>query len=397
MNARIVILGGRLYLPLLAAACEAGIRVVLVRNPGAPDHRTHDLCEKVIDIDPKDFEAVVAAVVEEHRCFPISRVISIAEECLVKAAELNEILGLPGNTKESVSLLKNKALMRKRLATAGVSPVTARVVDSSEEAVRFMSEVGGPIIMKPVSGAGSWNVVSVSSAAEIERVWPVISAAEPVLAEEFLIGRHISVETFSYKGSHEIIVMVDDQTLAEEFVKVGHAMPAALDQKTAADVEALVRRFLEVVGLDEGPCHTEVKLTPAGPRIVESQNRIGGGGIRNLLEISCGLDFARLTATVPLGLDPAPKKPTTIRGAAVRFLQAEPGIVTAVEGMEEVRQVAGAKVFEPPKSGDVVPRLTSSWDRVNGYVIGEGADVVEAVELCELVTGMIKISTEAIP
>lgn len=393
MNDRIVILGGRLYMPLLAAACEAGIRVVLVRHPGAPAYRTPDLCEKVIGIDPKDFEAVAAAVVEEHRRSPFSRVISIAEECLVSAAALNEILGLPGNTEASVSLLKDKALMRKHLATAGVSPVTARIVNSSLEAVRFMSEVGGPIILKPASGAGSWNVVRASSAAEIERAWPVISAAAPILAEEFLVGREISVESFSCEGRHEIIANTD-KTL-EGFVEVGHAMPAEIDRETAADVAALVHRFLEVVGLSEGPCHTEVMLTPAGPRIVESQNRIGGGGIRNLLEISCGLDFMRLAATVPLGLDPAPKKPATVRGAAVRFLQAEPGIVTAVAGIEEAGQVEGAKLFEPPKPGDVVPRLASSWDRVNGYVISEGADVSEAVERCELVTGMIKISTEA--
>ena len=393
MNDRIVILGGRLYIPLLAAACEAGIRVVLVRSPGAPRHRTPYLCEKVIEIDPKDLKAVAAAVIEEHQSSRFSRVISMAEECLVSAAELNEILGLPGNTKESVSLLKNKALMREKLAAWGVSPVAARVVNSSREAVRFMSEVGGPIILKPVSGAGSWNVVRASSTVEIEQAWPAISAAGPVLAEEFLFGYEISVESFSYKGSHEIIAMTE-KTL-KDFVEVGHAMPAALDQKSAADAEALVQRFLDVVGLDEGPCHTEVMLTPSGPRIIESQNRVGGGGVRNLLEISCDLDFARLTATVPLGLDPAPKKPTTVRGAAIRFLRAEPGIVTAVEGVEEVRQVAGTTLFEPPKPGDVVPRLASSWDRVNGYVIGEGADVFEAVRRCELVTGMIKISTEA--
>ena len=383
-------------MPLLAAACEAGIRVVLVRNPG--DHRSPipDRCEKVIDIDSKDFQAVTAAVVEEHRRSPFSRVVSMAEECLVSAAALNEILGLPGNTKASVSTLKDKALMRRKLAAAGVSPVAARVVESSQEAVQFLAEIEGPIILKPVSGAGSLHVVRVCSATEIEKEWPGISVAEPILAEEFLVGHEISVESFSYEARHEIIA-ITDKTLTEEFVEVGHAMPGALDQPTAAAVEALVYRFLEVVEISEGPCHTEVKLTPEGPRIVESQNRIGGGGIPNLLKISSGLDFARLTATVPLGLDPPPKKPATVRGAAIRFLQAEPGIVRAVEGIEEANRVPGATLFEPPKPGHVVPRLNSSWARVNGYVIGEGVDVFDAVERCERVIEAIKISTEPFP
>jgi hypothetical protein len=183
------------------------------------------------------------------------------------------------------------------------------------------------------------------------------------------------------------------KTLTDNFVEVGHAMPSALDEDQWDEVVALVTDFLRVVGLEEGPCHTEVKLTSAGPRIVESQNRIGGGQIAELLRLSCGHDFFRLAVTVPLGIDPLPIPPAHRTGAAVRFFRAAPGRITEVTGLDKARSVEGATVFEPPKEGDLVPELTWSLDKVNGYVIAEGSDVHEAVARCEQVMDMVQIIT----
>lgn len=390
MRPRIAMLGGRLN--ILERAHAAGVGVVLIHDHGAPDKLAFELCEKVIEVDLKDFDQIRAIVLSEHRNEPFSRVISIAEECLVTAARLNEFLALEGNTATSARLLKDKHLMRRRLAHAALSPVRTRIVNTPQQVETFLAGLGAPIMLKPVTGAGSLNVAKIESVSDITQVWPRIRNAGPILAEELLMGPEISVESFSHRGEHAVISMTS-KTLTDNFVEVGHAMPSALGKDQWEVVAELVTDFLRVIGLEEGPCHTEVMLTSAGPRIVESQNRIGGGGVADLLHRSCGYDFIRLAVTVPLGIDPCPTPPAHRTGAAVRFFQAAPGRIVEVRGLADAMAVEGATIFDPPRVGNSVPELIWSLDRVNGYVIAEGADMYEAVARCEKVMSMVNIVT----
>ena len=50
--------------------------------------------------------------------------------------------------------------------------------------------------------------------------------------------------------------------------------------------------MLTASGYCTGQAHTEVKLTPGGPRIVESQARHGGDNIPRLMALSTGFDTA---------------------------------------------------------------------------------------------------------
>jgi biotin carboxylase len=390
VHPRIAMVGGRLN--ILERARAAGIGVVLIHDHGAPDKQAFELCEKVVEVDLKDFDQVQAAVLREHRKHPFSRVISIAEECLVTAARLNEFLALAGNTTTSVRLLKDKHLMRRRLEHSALSPVRTRIVSTPQEVETFLMGLGTPVMLKPVNGAGSRNVAKVESVSDIIKVWPTIGHAGPILAEEFLVGPEISVESFSHRGEHAVISMTS-KTLTDTFVEVGHAMPSALGKDQWGTAAELVTDFLSVIGLEEGPCHTEVILTSTGPRIVESQNRIGGGGIADLLHRSCGYDFLRLAVTVPLGIDPCPTPPARRTGAAVRFFQAAPGRIVEVRGLAEAMAVEGTTIFDPPKVGASVPELTWSLDKVIGYVIAEGTDMDEAVARCEKVMSMVDIVT----
>ncbi|MDG4860910.1 carboxylase, partial [Streptomyces sp. T-3] len=69
--------------------------------------------------------------------------------------------------------------------------------------------------------------------------------------------------------------------------------------------------------------------------------------------------------------------------AGVRFLVRDPGIVTAVKGLEDVAahpDVLAAEVSVRP--GDVVRPLRDNWDRL-GHVAVRAADTDSAVQLCE--------------
>ncbi|HEY5833873.1 MAG TPA: ATP-grasp domain-containing protein [Streptomyces sp.] len=393
-----MVLGGRAN--VVEAAHDADVSVVWLHQPGSFDDQVRKICERVVEIDLADVAAVERTVEDLHGERAFDLVISLTEECLLMAARLNERLGLGGNTVRTVTLLKDKALMRRRLAEVGLSPVRSQVVTDAGALTRFMARVAGPVVLKPSTGAGSVQVFRLESPEQAEQVWSRLAAGggpvPAMLAEEFLTGREISVEAFSHQGVHTVVATTD-KTLTENFVEVGHTIPAALDDDTFAEVAGLVTAFLDTVGLTVGPSHTEVKLTPAGPRIVESHNRIGGGSLNDLIRLARGVDFARLSVTVPLGLETVPQPPYADRGAAVRFVQPPAGVVRGVHGEREAAAVEGAELRSLTTAGAVVPPLRSSLDRVNGYVVASGRDAAEAVRRCEQVLRTVQVDTEPLP
>jgi len=307
---------------LLRAAAGLGLTPMLVRGPGRPDDETISLAKEVTCTDLFDEDGVVAEVERLYDRHGAVRVISLSEDGLLPAARVNERHGLGGNSLESVRLLKDKSAMRRRLAEVGLSPVSAQVVTSAEELASFATSLGRPVVVKPLDAGGSAGVRLLSEPGQAGTIWSAAQAAgrERMLAEEYPTGPEISVEAFSNHGVHTVVACTQ-KILGPRFIEVGHVVPAQLDSAMRREVTELTTALLDSVGITEGPTHTEYKLTPSGPRILESHNRIGGDNITDLVRIVYGVDFERLAIGVPLGLLPwTGNVPPANGGAAIRFL-----------------------------------------------------------------------------
>ena len=62
----------------------------------------------------------------------------------------------------------------------------------------------------------------------------------------------------------------------------------------------LATAALRALGVRTGGFHTEIKLTPDGPRVIEVNGRLGGGVPEMLLQAS-GESLMRLSMRVALG------------------------------------------------------------------------------------------------
>ena len=202
-------------------------------------------------------------------------------------------------------LLKDKHFMRKRLDEVGISPVMHRVVRSAGELTAFWQDIGGPAFVKPVNGAASIAASRVENAQDAEAAWERITESGYLegLAEEFLTGPEFSVEAYSWHAEHVVLAMTR-KLLAANHLEIGHSMPARMDETAKARAQALVKQMLDAVGLVEGPSHTEIRLTPNGPRIIESHNRAGGSRLFEMMAHAVGVDIIKMAVAVPLGLSP---------------------------------------------------------------------------------------------
>jgi biotin carboxylase len=380
---------------LVRAARDLGIATVLVFDAAGPAPDVAVQADETIPVDLSDRAALLAVLGPMHAAIPFGRVLSLTEKGLVPAAVAGDALGLPGNPLGTVHTLQDKRRMRQLLADRGLSPVRSRPVDSADDVAAFVEAVGVPAILKPSAGTGSTAVLRIGSAAEVGGAWTrfVAAGGQDAVVEEFLDGPEVSVETFSHEGRHTLVT-VTDKTILPSFVESGHTVPSTLDPVQTSSAADLVRAFLDTVGLREGPAHTELKLTPDGPRIIESHNRIGGDKIRELVSRAFGIDLVRLTVGVPFGLLPALREPPVPHGgAAIRFLLPSPGTVRRIT--TPPLPATGEPVLELDVAvGDVVRPVRSSDDRV-GYVLAEGADAAEAAERCALLRDRILIETDA--
>ncbi|MDG9713037.1 ATP-grasp domain-containing protein [Streptomyces sp. DH10] len=387
---RIAVLAGT---PQLVHAARAlGVDTVFVHDAAQPAPPVAAEADTALAVDLADTDATHAALAPLHAERPFARVLSLTERGLLPTAAVAERLGLPGNSLHTVGLLQDKQRMREILNARGIGPVHTAAPRGAAELAAFCRTTGGPVILKPAAGTSSQAVFRVAGPKDAEDVWRAFEAAggtQPI-AEEYLDGPEISVESFSYDGKHTVLA-VTDKLVGASFVETGHTQPSALPAPVLVEVAALVHAFLDAVGLTEGPAHTEVKVTGKGPRILESHNRIGGDKIRELLRRAYGLDVVALTAGCPLGLlRPPADPPVARRGAAIRFLTPPPGTVRSIALPDT--EGTSAEIRLDVAVGDLVRPVRSSQDRA-GHVITDGRDAADAARVCEELAGRVRIET----
>ncbi|MEU6892421.1 ATP-grasp domain-containing protein [Streptomyces sp. NPDC046557] len=375
------------YEQLVRKAVEAGFRVWSIWDPALRPAAYLDQVaahsEELALVDFEDEAALRALVARMAREHDVRHVLHLgSESSMAPVVAEAEALGLSPNSAESVRLLNDKNAMRHLLNHNGVSVVRAREAATLGEVAPLLAEFGLPAVVKPANSAGSRGIALVRTASDLaewtERVKSV-GIEGPYIIEDFLEGPEFSVETLTVGGRHEIVGITAKQTSGPPgFVETGHVHPAPLPAVDAAAIRSTVTALLDLAGYAFGPAHTEVILTPAGPRIVESQARLGGDKIPLLVEVATGLDLEAAIFRALAGKDV--RTPTPRRYASVGFFRLPPGRLESVEGLAELcaeEHVHG--VHFPYRPGDVLPRTTDSGTR-HGFAVVDAASPAEAAE-----------------
>ena len=204
-------------------------------------------------------------------------------------------------------------------------------------------------------------------------------------------GPEVSVETLAVNGDVRVIQITDKLTTgAPYFVEMGHSQPSQLSGGTRKKIAEVTIAANKAIGIQNGPSHTEIKVTKNGPKIVELGARLGGDCITtHLVPLSTGVDMVEASIRIALGEKPDLKSKWN-KGSAIRYLKTETGIVKEITGIEEAEKILGVKQVSIVHGvGDKVSEIRSSVDRA-GFVIAQAEDAMKAVAIAE--EGISKIS-----
>jgi len=268
---------------------------------------------------------------------------------MVELATLAEDLGLAFHSPEVAAALVDKHLQRSALDAAGIEGPRHWLLpaDAPAAATCLDEEITWPAVLKPRAESGSHHTYLVSSMTQVTRILAGMGAARPdMLLEEHLADRtdgryepfadYLSVESIGSHGTLSHLAVTGRFPPATPFRETGFCLPAAIDPAEAEGVIALADRALSALAARTGCFHTEIKLTPEGPRVIEVNGRLGGG-VADMVERAAGVHLLELALRVALG-EPCPEPGLLTCGrVGFRFFLQPPAIVgrvTAIDGID---------------------------------------------------------------
>lgn len=367
-------------------AVDAGFEVYAIVDP-ARETAEHiaEVATDATEIHHADFAdgpALRRLIETTARRAGVARVLAMGrwEDAHLPAAEVAWSLGLGLNPPESIRRVNDKVAMRRLLHEHGLSPVRSAVFGSPDQVV--LGGLKPPVIAKPAGLSASRGVMLIRDAADLAS-WRARLAgyrySGPVILEEFLRGTEFSIETVSVDGEHHVLGITAKQvTPPPRFVETGHLHPAPLAEADRKAITELVTAFLAAADYRFGPAHTEVVLTDRGPRIVESQARLGGDRIPLLVRIATGVD---IDAVVYQALTGKPvEEPIADRLGCVSFFELSPGTLRSAPPLAEIARLPFVhEVDFPFAPGDVVPAFVDSFTR-HGHVVVHADSPAQAQE-----------------
>src|SRR5574340_308218 len=270
-----------------AAARRLGVPLVLGSDRCHRIEDTFGAETGLLSLDYRRPAHAADQIAEAARTRPIAGIVPASDATAVIAALAAERLGLPYTPPAAARRAADKHAMRTALRDAGV-PVPGfhlHALDEDPEAAAARTRY--PCVLKPLIFSASRGVIRADDPAGFVAAWRRIQrllhdtrserrareedGARRLLVEDFVPGAEVALEGLLRDGRLEVLAHFDkpdplDGPYFEETIYVTPSRhPAALQ----AEVERVTAAGVKALGLVGGPVHAELRLSPAGPVVLE--------------------------------------------------------------------------------------------------------------------------------
>lgn len=311
---RLILVGSRLaaYREYALKTLAESYEVVLV----APSWPTWQA--KYVEVhriaDTTDRAALFSAVADLRGEVADAAILTWDEFSLSATAAVAHRLGMRHLSPEAAALCRDKYAARSAYAAAGLPSVGHGLASDPDAAVEIAGRLGYPVVVKPRSLGGSLGVSIAHDAGEVRAAYElavkspgVIGAGKVagVLIEEYLTGPELSVDSIVTDGVPHVAIVARKQLgPAPYFEETGHVVAPWRHEPWAEELVQIITAAHQALGVDWGPTHTELRLTPGGLRVIEVNGRLGGDLIPHLGQLATGVDLVAAAAAVAFEDEP---------------------------------------------------------------------------------------------
>lgn len=340
-----------------------------------------------------------AQLVEAGRAYQrewgrIDRLEGYLEQLQVPLGEARDALDIDGMRAETAKNFRDKNRMKRVLAEHGVPVARQALLTGSEDARRFVEQVGYPIVLKPLAGAGARDTLRAS---DDEQLWAALnvllpSTSSPVQAEEFIQGEEHTFETVTIAGrpvwwSSTFYLPGPLAVLENPWMQYCLLLPREERMPHAAAFQDTNFAALKALGMQNGLSHMEWFLRPGGRvAIGEVGARPPGANILLVNGASYEVDmWARWARLVVHRTWEMPARKFASGCAFIRG-QGRGNTVKAVRGVDALQERLGPMVVEA--------RLPRVGQAHSTHYEGDGWVVVRHPETKVVVDALRAIVTE---
>ncbi|UYB37857.1 ATP-dependent carboxylate-amine ligase [Streptomyces sp. Je 1-4] len=236
-------------------------------------------------------EKTALRLAREHA---VTAVFARAEADVVRAAQLRDLLDLPGQRTASALAFRDKVVMKDHLVGGPVEIPAYRPLDSAYTALEFVAEHGYPVVIKPLSESGSLGAAIIRDEAELDaylaRPWRGASEIEV-----FVPGQMYHVDGLVVNG--EVVFAHPFRYLNDCLSFRANDWVANLPLTPQDPVhDRLLKAARAVLAELPTPPHTafhaELWITPDDRTVFcEIASRTGGGMISSMVRHAFGIDL----------------------------------------------------------------------------------------------------------
>ena len=375
------------------ALAQAGAQVLGVGDQ--PEHELPDVAREHLSAylhipALRDEAQLIEAVRTWTAQITVDRVVCLWEPGVLVAAQLREILGAQGMSVAETIPFRNKDQMKQILSRAGIRTPRHVPAGDVEEVRSAVHELGFPVILKPIAGAGSVDTYRVDDEAQLEQALGRIGHLHGVNVEEFVEGEEYTFDTICIDG--EII-----------FFNIAWYRPRPLVARTLEwispqticlrDAEAdqfaagreMGKAVLRALNFRTGFTHMEWYCRPDGEAVFgEIAARPPGGRTVDGMNFACDVDLFAGWAEAELH-GRFTQRPERRYNAATIFKRAQGwGHIQHIEGLDHLRERYGEHVVAVELLPIGAPRR--NWIETlisDGFVIVRHPDLEPTLEMAD--------------
>lgn len=301
-----------------------------------------------------DEDALVAAV---RRCQArewIDRLECTVESIMLTTARARKTTGIPGLSVDTVTLCRDKYVMKEHLRANGVPCARTAIVNTVEDAVNFVKEVGYPVIIKPRDGAGASGTTRADNDESLMEALRIVGLGQPrryVSIEEFITGHEGFYDTLTVGGrvvfdavSHYYPNVLE--AMRNRWVSPYIITTNRIDASGYDELKAMGRRVIDAMGIETAPTHMEWFFGAKGLSFSEIGARPPGVRFWDLYCWANDFDLYLEWAKAIVHGECAPRPSRRYSAGLISLRPNQDGRITGYSGLEEVQRTVGRWIGE---------------------------------------------------
>jgi biotin carboxylase len=385
-----------------AAFCEAAKRldVEAIQAVDLPPELA-EYWQVELGVPFADPDRAVEQLVAYAGSHPIDAIVPVDDGATAIAARAAQRLGLAYNSPQASLAARDKQVMRRQFAAAGVPSPEFRAVSVDDDPARLAAEAAFPCVIKPTRLSGSRGVIraddEASFMAAFERIRRIPGAGPELLVEAFIPGFEVALEGLLTGSRLQVLALFDkpDPLDGPFFEETIYVTPSRLPPSTQEAVALCAEAAAKAVGLRQGPLHAELRVNDHGPWMVELAGRSIGGLCSSILEFGAGVSLEELILRHALGLDVSDAKRAGEAVGVMMIPIPSGGWLKEVQGVDEAKAVP--LVHDVSISARLNQRIVALPEGASylGFIFAKGRSPVEVEAALRQAHGQLRFRIEA--